>query len=102
MSEDKGFIPYKARRLTKEESRQKDTDQYQLANMRRSVRDFSDKPVSFELIKDFVMTAGAAPSGAHKEPWTFSIVGNSKVKSEIRMAAEKEEYDSYNSRMSEK
>lgn len=102
MSEDKGFIPYTARRLTEEESRQKATDQYQLANMRRSVRDFSDKPVPFELIKDLVMTAGTAPSGAHKQPWTFSIVGNSEVKSEIRKAAEKEEYESYNGRMSEK
>jgi nitroreductase len=102
MSEDKGFIPYIARRLTEEESRQKATDQYQLANMRRSVRDFSDKPVPFELIKDLVMTAGTAPSGAHKQPWTFSIVSNSEVKSEIRKAAEKEEYESYNGRMSEK
>jgi len=102
MSEDKGFIPYTARRLTEEESRQKATDQYQLANMRRSVRDFSDKPVPFELIKDLVMTAGTAPSGAHKQPWTVSIVGNSEVKSEIRKAAEKEEYESYNGRMSEK
>lgn len=102
MSEDKGFIPYTARRLTEEESRQKATDQYQLANMRRSVRDFSDKPVPFELIKDLVMTAGTAPSGAHKQPWTFSIVSNSEVKSEIRKAAEKEEYESYNGRMSEK
>ena len=102
MSEDKGFIPYTARRLTEEESRQKATEQYQLANMRRSVRDFSDKPVPFELIKDLVMTAGTAPSGAHKQPWTFSIVGNSEVKSEIRKAAEKEEYESYNGRMSEK
>ncbi|MDN5203143.1 nitroreductase family protein [Fulvivirgaceae bacterium BMA10] len=69
---------------------------------RRTVRDFSDKPVPKELIENLVMTASSAPSGAHKQPWTFCCISDAKIKSEIRKAAEKEEYDSYNGRMSER
>jgi len=47
------------------------------------------------------MTASSAPSGAHKQPWTFCLVSDTKIKSKIRVAAEKEEYQSYNSRMSQ-
>lgn len=48
------------------------------------------------------MTAGTAPSGAHKQPWHFCAVADPHIKSEIRKAAEKEEYESYNGRMSER
>jgi len=47
------------------------------------------------------MTASSAPSGAHKQPWTFCAVSTLAIKSAIRKAAEKEEYESYNGRMSE-
>jgi nitroreductase len=54
-----------------------------------------------QVIEKLVMTASSAPSGAHKQPWTFCLVSDTKIKSKIRVAAEKEEYQSYNSRMSQ-
>ncbi len=68
---------------------------------RRSVREFSDKSVPREVIENIIMSASTAPSGAHKQPWTFCVVSNAEMKTKIRKAAEKEEYESYNSRMSD-
>jgi iodotyrosine deiodinase len=69
-------------------------------DMRRTVRDFSDKPVPVEVINNIIQTASTAPSGAHKQPWTFCVVSDATLKSQIRVEAEKEEYESYHSRMS--
>ncbi len=66
---------------------------------RRSLRSFSDKPVAKEVIENLIQTASTAPSGAHKQPWTFCAVSNKALKQQIRAAAEKEEYESYNGRM---
>lgn len=66
---------------------------------RRSVRDFSDAPVAKAVIEQLVMTASSAPSGAHKQPWTFCAVSDPTIKKAIRTAAEQEEYDSYHGRM---
>jgi iodotyrosine deiodinase len=73
---------------------------YQLMDKRRSVREFSDRPIPKEVIENIIKTASTAPSGAHKQPWTFCVIENPTLKSQIREAAEKEEYESYNSRMS--
>jgi len=74
---------------------------YEWVNKRRTVRDFSDKPIPKEVIENIILSASSAPSGAHKQPWTFCIVSDPSIKSEIRRAAEKEEYESYTNRMSE-
>jgi iodotyrosine deiodinase len=76
-------------------------DFYTLMNKRRTVRDFSDKPIAREVIDNCIRTANTAPSGAHKQPWTFCIVSDPSIKKQIREAAEKEEYESYTSRMSD-
>lgn len=68
---------------------------------RRSIREFSDKDVPDEIIKNIIMTASSAPSGAHKQPWTFCIVKDKEIKNEIRIAAEEEEYENYHGRMDE-
>lgn len=70
-------------------------------NKRRSVREFSDQKIPREVIENIVKTASTAPSGAHKQPWTFCIISNPELKKKIRAAAEKEEYESYQNRMSE-
>ena len=70
-------------------------------NKRRSIRQFSDKPIPKEVIENILMSASAAPSGANKQPWTFCVISNAELKSKIRAAAEKEEYESYNGRMSD-
>ena len=67
---------------------------------RRSVRHFSDKPVPLEAIKNIVMTAASAPSGANKQPWKFIIVQDAEIKRKIRIAAEKEEKKFYANRAS--
>ncbi|MBZ0204551.1 MAG: nitroreductase family protein [Ignavibacteria bacterium] len=71
----------------------------ELMNRRRTVRDFSAKSVSREVIENIIMTASTAPSGAHKQPWTFCVVSDPVLKKEIRKAAEKEEYENYHGRM---
>lgn len=68
---------------------------------RRSIRHFSDKPVPLEAIKNIVMTASSAPSGANKQPWKFIIIQDVDIKRKIRIAAEKEEKEFYNHRASE-
>jgi nitroreductase len=70
-------------------------------NQRRSVRHFSDKPIPREVINNLILTASTAPSGAHKQPWTFCVVEDPDIKRQIRQAAEAEEHKSYTSRMSE-
>ena len=74
---------------------------YTWMNERRTVRDFSDKPIPKEIIDDIIKTASTAPSGAHKQPWTFCVVSNPEIKKQIRAAAELEEQESYNGRMPE-
>jgi iodotyrosine deiodinase len=70
-------------------------------NTRRSLRFFSDKPISKEVIENIIMAASTAPSGANKQPWTFCVISSSILKHKIRLAAEEEEYKSYTERMSE-
>jgi nitroreductase len=65
---------------------------------RRSVRDFSSRPVSEEIIHNCIKTAVYAPSGANKQPWHFMIVKDPKIKKEIRIAAEAEEKEFYSHR----
>lgn len=94
-------IPYQNKGFSAEEMLKKTEDFYYLLDARRSIRHFSDKEVSREVIKNIIMTAGTAPSGAHKQPWKFCAVSNSDLKSQIRQAAEKEELENYSGRMSE-
>ena len=94
-------IEYPTHQFSIEEIQQKASNFYDKMDNRRSIRDFSDKAVPKEVIKQLILTASTAPSGAHKQPWTFCAVSNPSVKSAIRAAAEKEEFDSYNGRMSE-
>lgn len=68
---------------------------------RRTCRDFSDRPIPKEVIEHIIMAASTAPSGAHKQPWTFCVVSDHGLKMQIRAAAEKEEKESYEGRMSE-
>ncbi|NJC26019.1 nitroreductase family protein [Neolewinella antarctica] len=70
-------------------------------SQRRTVRKFSDRPVAKEIIENLIRTAATAPSGAHKQPWTFCVVSNPDMKASIREAAEKEEYENYHGRMSD-
>ena len=72
---------------------------YEEMNRRRTVRDFSREPVPPGVIEDLVRAASTAPSGAHRQPWTFVAVADPDVKRRIRMAAEREERENYEGRM---
>lgn len=65
---------------------------------RRTVREFSDRPVPREVIEAAVMTAASAPSGANQQPWTFVCISDAHTKSKIRFAAEAEERAFYEGR----
>jgi iodotyrosine deiodinase len=95
------FIPYQKETYLPEEMLNRSRNFFELMNKRRSVRNFSDKPVAREVIENIIRTASTAPSGAHKQPWTFCVVSDPVVKRNIREAAEQEEYESYHGRMSE-
>lgn len=62
---------------------------------RRTVRDFSDRSVSRELIAECLRAAGSAPSGANQQPWYFVAVSDPDIKRRIREAAEVEERKFY-------
>jgi nitroreductase len=65
---------------------------------RRTVRDFSNRPVPRELIETCLRTAGSAPNGANLQPWHFVAVSDLALKHEIRVAAEAEEREFYEHR----
>ncbi len=98
----KAFQPYKhPLTLSEKEMDDRAVSYYQFMDGRRSVRVFSDQAVPKSVIEKIILTASSAPSGAHKQPWTFCVVGNPAIKKAIRKAAEQEEYENYHGRMSE-
>ena len=68
---------------------------------RRTVRDFSNRPVPREVIEECLLVAGGAPSGANLQPWHFVVVSDPRAKHEIRIAAEQEEKEFYHRRASQ-
>ncbi len=93
------FIPLPPRaRLADEEIAQRAHDFYRALSARRTVRDFSPRPVAREVIEDCLRAAGSAPNGANLQPWHFVAVSDPKLKHEIRRAAEDEEREFYRER----
>ena len=98
---EENFIPYLREDPTADEMVERSQNFYNKLDKRRSVRVFDSKPVPKAVIENIIMAAGTAPSGAHKQPWTFCVLSNGELKSKIREAAEAEEYENYHGRMSE-
>lgn len=96
------FVHYTKQTFEQEEMIERSKQFLDWYDSRRTVRDFSNKPVPKEVIENIILSASTAPSGAHKQPWSFCAIGNnSELRNKIRAAAEQEEYDSYNGRMPE-
>lgn len=95
-------VAYTPQNLSDSEMLTKSTDFHHWLDQRRSVRMFSAEPISKEIIDQLILAASTAPSGAHKQPWTFCAVSNAALKTQIRIAAEKEEQENYDGRMSER
>ncbi|PHS03457.1 MAG: nitroreductase family protein [Blastopirellula sp.] len=64
---------------------------YDKMKRRHTVRDYSDRPVSREVIDECIRTAGTAPSGANHQPWHFVAISEAAFKHRIRLASEEEE-----------
>lgn len=95
------FQPLVFERLTETEQHENSQRFLETMQKRRTVRDFSSEPVPFELIERAIATAATAPSGANQQPWTFVVVSDPEIKRKIREAAEIEERDNYEWRMSQ-
>lgn len=78
-----------------DEMRRRASDFYAGLRTRRTVRDFSDRPVPRDLVETCLRAAGTAPSGANHQPWHFSVIGDPELKRRIRIAAEEEERNFY-------
>ena len=101
LSEPK-FLPLSFRAINANEQQTLADKFFEMLSRRRTVREYSDREVPIELIEKAIATAGTAPSGANLQPWRFVVVKDAAMKMKIREAAEKEEYESYHGRMSEK
>ena len=95
MSGEYVSVPYRGERYPAEEMKERAHQFRALMSTRRSVRHFSPDPVPRELIDEAIATAATAPSGAHRQPWTFVVVGDDPLKARIRQAAEAEERQNY-------
>jgi nitroreductase len=95
------YIRYQRDTYSDDEMLERSRSFYEWLEKRRTVRQFSDKAIAKEVIENVIMAGSAAPSGAHKQPWTFCVVTDPELKRRIRIAAEEEEYESYHGRMSE-
>jgi len=84
-------LPLEFTRLDAETALARSREFLDLMTQRRSVRHFSSEPVPWELVENALRVAGAAPSGANQQPWTFVVVSDPELKSRLREAAEHEE-----------
>jgi nitroreductase len=93
------FIPLPAfREYPLEEMQRRAADFYHDIQRRRTVRDFSGRPVPRDIIDNCLLAAGTAPNGANLQPWHFVVITNPEIKQRIRLAAEEEEREFYESR----
>ena len=93
------FIPLPPREILADDELNARAGEFHLEMAcRRTVRDFSDRPVPREVIESCLRTAGSAPSGANLQPWHFVAVSDPAFKHEIRVAAEAEEREFYEHR----
>lgn len=94
-------LPYRAPRLTAAQRLAASTQFLEVMRRRRSIRDFSSRPVPREIVLNAIRAAALAPSGANQQPWTFVLVGDEPgLRGRLREAAEAEERESYEHRMS--
>ena len=98
MSRD-NFIPLTTyREYPQPEMMERARSFYEEVKRRRTVRDFSDRPVPREIIDHAILAAGTAPNGANLQPWHFVVVSDPAVRKQIREGAEKEEHEFYTRR----
>ena len=93
------FVPYERHHdYPVDEMRQRALSFCEQMRQRRTVRQFSNRPVPRDIIEQCIRAAAAAPSGANLQPWHFVVITDPSLKSKIRAAAEREEREFYQSR----
>ena len=95
------FVPLAFETRTVEEQLSASRAFLERIRARRTVRDYSAKEVPWELVENAIAAAASAPSGANQQPWTFVVVADPELKRRIRVAAEAEEREGYEHRMSD-
>ena len=95
------FISFEHKKYSESEMLKRSESFYKELNRRRSIREFSKESFDIRVLENIILSAGTAPSGAHKQPWTFCIVKSADFKKKIRAAAEEEEYENYHGRMND-
>jgi iodotyrosine deiodinase len=89
------FIPHRPEHRPISEVADRARAFYEMLDRRRSVRMFAPTPVPRPVLDDIIRAASTAPSGAHRQPWRFVVVGDPGTKRRIREAAEAEERENY-------
>ncbi len=99
MSDEPKFVPLQGfQEYSEQEMRQRAADFYAEMENRRTVRQFSERPVAREVIEYCLRAASSAPSGANMQPWKFVVVSDPDLKLQIRKVAEQEEHEFYTRR----
>ena len=101
ISGEERHVPLEFKTIEPEVMRQRAASFREQIATRRSVRFFSDEPIPDGVLEDCIRAASSAPSGAHRQPWTFAVVRDPKLKREIRLAAEEEERETYANRLTD-
>lgn len=101
MSRPHASVPLDFRALPEEEMVRRAREFAAEAARRRTVRDYDDRPVPLEVVREALRAAGTAPSGANMQPWHFVVVTDPATKRTIREAAEAEEREFYDRRAPE-
>lgn len=91
MTQTEQFMPLDYHEYPPAEMERRAAEFYAGLRRRRTVREFSGRPVPRELIEQCLRAAGTAPSGANQQPWHFVVVSNPEIKRQIREEAEAEE-----------
>ena len=94
-----GFLPYRPERVGADELLRRAETLVAQFDARRSVRHFAPDPVPRAVIEAAIRAASTAPSGAHRQPWRFVVIGDPDLKRRLRQACEAEERRSYEERM---
>lgn len=96
---ESNFIPLTSyKEYSPEEMASRANEFYEMLKCRRTVREFSERPVPKEVLEKCILAAGTAPNGANKQPWHFAVVTSPEIKKKVRAAAEEEEHEFYNRR----
>lgn len=93
--------PLQFTELPEDEMRARALEFYEQMKTRRTVRDYSDRPVPREIIEQAILTAGTAPNGANHQPWHFTVLGKGPLRTKLREAAEAEEKAFYEGKASD-